>query len=291
MVPEQAKFLVIVNSIINNAEQKILILKRSPKREYNPGKWELPGGKVALYESLKSAVENLVFTDYGISITSNDNRYYCNNHFISEGKYKGYEYLELTTGAKLIAGSVDISIDEYTQFEWIKIEDAFDYDLTINTLHSLTKYYEDVKKLENLDEPNERPVIIVGRALIKNKDDKFLFIKRSETNTYPNTWELPGGKLNMLETIDNAVIREVFEETNLVLKIKNLVLYINSYIENSGRHRGYTYVNFVSDTQISSGKIKLTEKHSAYKWVTKKEIQDLELSPYMGLQISEIFFK
>ena len=93
----------------------------------------------------------------------------------------------------------------------------------------------------------------------------------------------------MLETIEEAVTREIFEETCIVIKIENPALYINSSIQNTGRYKGYTYVNLVNEARVTAGTLKLTDKHSDYKWATKAEILGMKLAPYMERQISELF--
>ena len=52
--------------------------------------------------------------------------------------------------------------------------------------------------------------------IIENK--KILLVKRlSDKKLFPNAWSFPGGKLEEWETLDEAVVREVKEETWLDL--------------------------------------------------------------------------
>jgi 8-oxo-dGTP diphosphatase len=54
------------------------------------------------------------------------------------------------------------------------------------------------------------------RVLLTDQDGKILILKRStDSKTNPGKWELPGGKVNQDESFDHALIREVYEETNL----------------------------------------------------------------------------
>lgn len=55
------------------------------------------------------------------------------------------------------------------------------------------------------------------------KDNKLLLIKKSsKDNNNPNKWELPGGRKQTGETLDEHIIREVKEETALVVKPKEI---------------------------------------------------------------------
>ena len=52
------------------------------------------------------------------------------------------------------------------------------------------------------------------RVLITDEDNKILILKRStDSKTNPGKWELPGGKVDQGESFDQALIREVSEET------------------------------------------------------------------------------
>ena len=53
-------------------------------------------------------------------------------------------------------------------------------------------------------------------AIVKTNDGKILLLRRAITDTFePDTWSLPGGKIEKDETPEQAVVREIKEETNL----------------------------------------------------------------------------
>ena len=57
----------------------------------------------------------------------------------------------------------------------------------------------------------------VAALVIKN--NKILLVKRGH-KPFQNYWALPGGHINKKESAKKAIIREVKEETNLVIKPK-----------------------------------------------------------------------
>ena len=65
------------------------------------------------------------------------------------------------------------------------------------------------------------------RGIIRNENNEILILKRHpKSRTDPNTWELPGGKVEAGEFFDDALIREIKEETNLDCEIGDLAIAI-----------------------------------------------------------------
>jgi len=121
----------------------------------------------------------------------------------------------------------------------------------------------------------EKYLFCVPQKALIQKEDKFLIIKRSENaKNYPLHWDLPGGKLEHGETPKEGLVREVMEETNLVVKVKNPFF---SYLETQGV---FAYV-VVYECELISGKLKLSHEHGEYKWVSKEELKELLIEPYV----------
>ena len=73
-------------------------------------------------------------------------------------------------------------------------------------------------------------------AIIEFPDNKILLIKRG-TTVFRGYWALPGGKVEPEETVEEAVIREVKEETGLKVSI---IKKIGQYQE-KGENNGIEY--------------------------------------------------
>lgn len=101
---------------------------------------------------------------------------------------------------------------------------------------------------------------IVG-AIILNENNEFLILTRTKDDFMGGIDELPSGNIEKKEKINDALIREIKEETNL--DIKSITSYINSfdYISKTGKKaRQFNFAITVKSTHD----IKLTE-HDSYK--------------------------
>ena len=67
------------------------------------------------------------------------------------------------------------------------------------------------------------PNRIVAAVGILQKDNRFLSIQRSATVRAPNKWCFPGGGVEANESIEDALVREMKEELNLLVLPKEEV--------------------------------------------------------------------
>lgn len=115
--------------------------------------------------------------------------------------------------------------------------------------------------------------IFVVAAIIEN-DNKILCMQRGkDKHEYTSfKWEFPGGKIEEGETKENALKREIFEEMNLEIEIKKHFCDI--------RH---VYPDFILNMYCFKCIALKTEfklnVHNDYKWLSKKELGDLDWAP------------
>jgi len=64
-------------------------------------------------------------------------------------------------------------------------------------------------------------VLVVAAALF-DSDNRVLLAKRPEGKAMAGLWEFPGGKVEIGETPENALVRELFEELTIEIKPKSL---------------------------------------------------------------------
>lgn len=87
-------------------------------------------------------------------------------------------------------------------------------------------------------------------VIFQNDEDKILLVKRRD---FP-LWDLPGGRVELTEKIEEAAIRESFEETGFKIKLDNLSgIYFNPELDDhqyifSGRIIGGHSIDYGEET-------------------------------------------
>jgi len=108
-------------------------------------------------------------------------------------------------------------------------------------------------------------------------DDGRLFIqRRSPTRKlFPDTWDIVGGHLEPGETLDEALRREVEEETGWRVSVVLGTIGEYRYLGNDGLERLETDFLIRVDGDLSRPRLE-AGKHTAYKWITRDEIGVLD---------------
>lgn len=91
---------------------------------------------------------------------------------------------------------------------------------------------------------------------------RFLLLKRVNPPV-KGEWWLPGGRVRKGESLEEAVRREVREETGLTCRIIRQVGVINHIFPECHTISIYFLV------EAESSKVTLNEEHSAYRWVSR----------------------
>ncbi|MTI65402.1 MAG: NUDIX domain-containing protein [Firmicutes bacterium] len=118
---------------------------------------------------------------------------------------------------------------------------------------------------------------ILTKALVI-KDNRLLFLKRSDESKFAKgLWDIPGGKLEFGETLEDSLSREIFEETKIETDVKeNLAVSTGINLKDKKQ-----YVSIIYTAEYISGSIKLDLEHSDYKWLTIEEAQNYNLVYYV----------
>ncbi|MGH7157237.1 MAG: NUDIX domain-containing protein [Candidatus Saccharimonadales bacterium] len=112
------------------------------------------------------------------------------------------------------------------------------------------------------------------QKVIIKKGDKFLALKASYKGL---RWDLPGGAVEIPETHEKALLREIEEETNL--NISGLTPVEVSTGFNPETDEYFIFIGW--QCNAASDKVTLSGEHTEYKWVTKDEFLGLEATDYL----------
>ena len=115
-------------------------------------------------------------------------------------------------------------------------------------------------------EINTIPVV----CAIIEQDDQVLCALRSERMSLAGKWEFPGGKLELNELPEEALIREIKEELNISIKIiEALPISEYSYVpEKVIRLIPFRCVIQNNETPVAT-------EHAELRWVKKEDLQKL----------------
>lgn len=106
-------------------------------------------------------------------------------------------------------------------------------------------------------------------AIVTNNKNQVLLVRRSPGQLNPNRYTLPGGFLNRDENSQQGSIREIKEESGLLVKI----LFLFHIIDTPNRPKeDRQNVEFRYVAQVIGGKETTSEETSELVWITDKTL-------------------
>jgi 8-oxo-dGTP diphosphatase len=136
----------------------------------------------------------------------------------------------------------------------------------------------------------EAPIIGVGAVVID--EGKVLLVRRGQ-EPLKGEWSLPGGALELGETLEQGVVREVLEETGLIVVPAGIVEVLDRITQDdlSGRVRyHYVLVDFLC--RVAGGTLRGGSDAEEVRWVDREELQGevYRLAP-LTVQVIEKAFR
>jgi nucleoside triphosphatase len=124
-------------------------------------------------------------------------------------------------------------------------------------------------------------------ALIFNQEGKLFLMKSSKWN---NKYVIPGGHIEIGETMESALKREIREETNL--EIFDLVfICLQEFIFDKAfwKKRHFIFLDYACKTKSKT--VKLNSEGQEFIWIGPKESLNLLIEPYSRATIVEFLKK
>lgn len=132
----------------------------------------------------------------------------------------------------------------------------------------------DDQKLKKAAQKDGIEKMVVGVVLMHER--QVLLLKRATSDFMPGLVELPSGGVEENETLAEALMREVFEETHLVLSPPDIKSYIDSFDYESRSGKKTRQFNYLAEiNEVSS--LVLSQEHEVFYWVDIGHIEDSRL--------------
>jgi 8-oxo-dGTP diphosphatase len=121
----------------------------------------------------------------------------------------------------------------------------------------------------------DQPVVGVGAIVIS--EDKILLEKR-KNEPGKGKWSVPGGLVDLGESPEQAVIREVKEETCLEVDTPRLIDVVSDVsLDENGKVK-YHFVIIDYLVNLKSGEVRAASDADALKWVPFSEVEAYDLT-------------
>jgi ADP-ribose pyrophosphatase YjhB (NUDIX family) len=111
------------------------------------------------------------------------------------------------------------------------------------------------------------PLVGVGAVVVS--EGRVLLVRRG-TEPLKGEWSLPGGMLELGESLTDGVVREVLEETGLVVEPLELVELLDRIYSEAGRVK-YHYVIADYLCRVTGGQLQASSDADAVRWVERAE--------------------
>ena len=130
------------------------------------------------------------------------------------------------------------------------------------------------------------PRVAVGAVVFH--ENRILLVRRGQPPSL-DTWAIPGGKVRLGETLQQAAEREILEETSLVIRAGKPV-YTFDHVERDEKNRvryHYVIVDLMAD--YVSGRIRPGDDVLDARWMASTELAEYNLSPPTRALLKNMF--
>jgi 8-oxo-dGTP diphosphatase len=119
---------------------------------------------------------------------------------------------------------------------------------------------------------------IAGVGVVILKGDKVLLVRRGK-EPGRGRWGLPGGAIELGETVAQAAEREVDEECGIEIEIRDVIEVIDRIIHDDDGQIRYHYILIDLLAEHRRGDPSASTDAAEVRWVLEKELDQLKLSP------------
>jgi 8-oxo-dGTP diphosphatase len=117
--------------------------------------------------------------------------------------------------------------------------------------------------------------VAVGAVIVDR--DRVLLVRRAQ-EPLKGEWSLPGGVVELGESLEQALSREVLEETGLQIEVVKVVETLSSIVRAVGQVR-YHYVIIDFLCKLTAGTLVCSSDASEARWVSRERLAEFNLTP------------
>ena len=135
--------------------------------------------------------------------------------------------------------------------------------------------------MQNIDSDQDgaypaQPRVAVGAIVFK--DDKVLLVRRGKPPA-EDLWAIPGGRVEIGETLQQAAEREILEETGIIIRALEPVFTFDVIDRDVDGRARFHYVIVDLTADYIRGDPRAGDDASAACWVSPHELVHLKVSP------------
>jgi ADP-ribose pyrophosphatase YjhB (NUDIX family) len=133
------------------------------------------------------------------------------------------------------------------------------------------------------DAPEPNSFVVATSAVVLDGDGRVLMQRRADSGN----WALPGGGMEMSESLADSVVREVKEETGYDIEVTGLVGtytdpgHVIAYDDGEVRRQ----FNICYTARIIGGEMQISEESTALRFVDAVELAELPMHPTQRLRL------
>ena len=121
-------------------------------------------------------------------------------------------------------------------------------------------------------------MVAIGAVVLK--EGRLLMVKRGHEPS-KGKWSIPGGMIELGETLHETTRREVMEECSIEVEVEHVIDGVDSIIRDDVGHVKYHFVIIDLLAKHVSGEIKARSDADECRWVTPQELAELDITPML----------
>jgi 8-oxo-dGTP pyrophosphatase MutT (NUDIX family) len=130
------------------------------------------------------------------------------------------------------------------------------------------------------------PVFEVSSCFVEF-DGEILLLLRQDHKPQPNTYGMPAWKIDEWELPIEAIIRELQEETSIILKEDNLEFITKLYVKYPAYH--YIYHVYRSIFDVQPEVIINPIEHKEFLWISPEDVMNIDHIPGLDVCIKKAY--